>query len=355
MQIDKITIEGYKSIKSLRDFELKNINILIGANGVGKSNFISVFKMVNYMLYKRLQEHTQDKGPDSFLYFGRKITNQILLDFKFGPNGYDVMLIPTQNNQLLIKREHVKFANYNYTIGENIFESNLSQAETYAKSQSVARYSLNGIQTWKLYHFHDTGETSPIKGVCQANDNIIFKANAQNISAYLKRLKDDYLDYYEKIVSTIQDVAPFFGGFILRDSDYIQLEWYDKSDPDTPFKAHMLSDGTLRFICLATLLLQPFELMPDTIIIDEPELGLHPFAINILSALIKRAAERKQIIISSQSVELINYFTPEDIIVVDRKNKETVFERLKEEELGDWLQDYTMGEIWKSNLIGGRP
>ena len=95
--------------------------------------------------------------------------------------------------------------------------------------------------------------------------------------------------------------------------------------------------------------------MPDTIIIDEPELGLHPFAINILSALIKRAAEKKQIIISSQSVELINYFTPEDIIVVDRKNKETVFRRLKEEELGDWLQDYTLGEIWKSNLIGGRP
>ena len=357
MKIEKITIEGYKSIKSLRDFELKNINILIGANGVGKSNFISVFKMVNYMLYKRLQEHTQDKGPDSFLYFGRKITNQILLDFAFGSNGYDVTLIPTQNNQLLIKREHVRFKGYDYinTIGCNMLESHLMEAPKYAYSQQIAQYTLDAIRSWKLYHFHDTGETSPIKGVCQANDNIIFKANAQNISAYLKRLKDDYLDYYEKIVSTIQDVAPFFGGFILRDSDYIQLEWYDKSDPDTPFKAHMLSDGTLRFICLATLLLQPFELMPDTIIIDEPELGLHPFAINILSTLIKRVAERKQIIISSQSVELINYFTPEDIIVVDRKNKETVFRRLKEEELGDWLQDYTMGEIWKSNLIGGRP
>lgn len=355
MKIEKITIEGYKSIKSLRDFELKNINILIGANGVGKSNFISVFKMVNHMLYKRLQEHTLDKGPDSFLYFGRKITNQILLKFEFGSNGYDVTLVPTQNNQLLIQREHVRFLEYRYTIGENIFESNLSQAEAYARSRRVAKYSLDGIQKWKLYHFHDTGETSPIKGVCQANDNIIFKANAQNISAYLKRLKDEYLDYYEKIVSIIQEVAPFFGGFIFRNSENIQLEWYDKSDPDTPFKAHMLSDGTLRFICLATLLLQPFELMPDTIIIDEPELGLHPFAINILSTLIKRVAERKQIIISSQSVELINYFTPEDIIVVDRKNKETVFRRLKEEELGDWLQDYTMGEIWKSNLIGGRP
>lgn len=355
MKIEKITIEGYKSIKSLRDFELKNINILIGANGVGKSNFISVFKMVNYMLYKRLQEHTLDKGPDSFLYFGRKITNQILLKFEFGSNGYDVTLVPTQNNQLLIQREHVKFLEYGYTIGENIFESNLSQAEAYARSRRVAKYSLDGIQKWKLYHFHDTGETSPIKGVCQANDNIIFKANAQNISAYLKRLKDEYLDYYEKIVSIIQKVAPFFGGFIFRNSENIQLEWYDKPDPDTPFKAHMLSDGTLRFICLATLLLQPFELMPDTIIIDEPELGLHPFAINILSTLIKRVAERKQIIISSQSVELINYFTPKDIIVVDRKNKETVFRRLKEEELGDWLQDYTMGEIWKSNLIGGRP
>lgn len=93
MKIDEITVEGYKSIKSLKNFKLNNINILIGANGVGKSNFIFIFKMLNFMFSKNLQQHTQDKGPDSFLYYGRKTTEKIYLEFKFGNNGYDIALV----------------------------------------------------------------------------------------------------------------------------------------------------------------------------------------------------------------------------------------------------------------------
>ena len=184
---------------------------------------------------------------------------------------------------------------------------------------------------------------------------MILKPDASNISAYLKRLYSEYRKYYDYIVYNISQIAPFFGGFIIRDSENLQLEWFDKSDPDTPLKAHILSDGTLRFICLATLLLQPFELMPDTIIIDEPELGLHPAALSLLSELIKRVSGKKQLILSSQSVELINNFEPEDIIVVDRKNNESMFKRLDGAELSIWLDKYSLGDIWKSNLIGGRP
>ncbi len=90
------------------------------------------------------------------------------------------------------------------------------------------------------------------------------------------------------------------------DDIFIELEWFQVDGPDTPLRAHLLSDGSLRFICLTTLLLQPKELLPDTIIIDEPELGLHPYAISVLADIFKQVAEDKQLIISTQSVELIN-------------------------------------------------
>lgn len=358
-KVDEITIQGYKSIKSLEEFELKNLNILIGANGVGKSNFISAFRLLNEMYNKRLQLYTQSKSPDNFLYFGRKHTEKIFFEFKFALNKYNVELIPTQENKLLIKDEKGYFfgfiKNITVDLGQNLEESHLSEIEKYSSSKAVARYIKDSIQQWKIYHFHDTSDTSKMKGKCASIDNLIFKQDAQNLAPYLKMLKDKFKEHYEQIIATIQMVAPFFGGFILRDDEYIQLEWFDKTDPDTPFKAHYLSDGTLRFVALATLLLQPFELMPDTLIIDEPELGLHPFALCILSELIKRAGKEKQIIISSQSVELINYFEPQDIIVVDREDNQSTFKRLEAKDLQVWLEDYSLGEIWKSNLIGGRP
>lgn len=358
--LNQITIQGYKSIKSLENFPLGHLNILIGANGVGKSNFISIFKFLNLIHNRQLQAHVADKGMDSFLHFGRKQTQEIYLEFVFGENAYDITLIPTQENQLLIKHESLHYCppgyKHSYPIGDSIFESNLRDAQNLSSSTLVAHYCQKGIKEWKLYHFHDTGETSPIKGTCSSIDDLVLKSDAQNLCAYLKRLYNDYQSHYNQIIEAIQSVAPFFGGFVFRDSEVIQLEWFEQSDPDTPFKAHMLSDGTLRFICLATLLLQPFELMPETIIIDEPELGLHPYAINLLSEIIKRASQKKQLIISSQSVELINLFEPENIIVVDRnQDQSSIFRRLNNAELQIWLEDYSLGEIWKSNLIGGRP
>ena len=151
-------------------------------------------------------------------------------------------------------------------------------------------------------------------------------------------------------------VAPFFDDFSLRplpeNKDLIKLEWMERNS-DYPFLASHLSDGTLRFICLATVLLQPDP--PDLILIDEPELGLHPYALNILADLIKSASTKSQIVISTQSVSLVNQFEVEDILVVDRYNGETTIRRLVEEELVDWLNDYSLGELWEMNIFGGKP
>ncbi|GAB7200676.1 AAA family ATPase [Dickeya oryzae] len=150
----------------------------------------------------------------------------------------------------------------------------------------------------------------------------------------------------------------FFGDFYLRPTsdnpDTIQLEWTEK-EQDIPFKANELSDGSLRFILLATVLLQPEEYKPSAIIVDEPELGLHPYAIAVLAELIKTASHEHQLIISTQSVELVNEFDAEDLIVVDKKDGASTFKRLEADSLEEWLSDYSLGELWTKNLLGGRP
>lgn len=358
-RLKSLTVRGYKSIRELDNFELRSLNLLIGANGAGKSNFVSLFRLLAEMVEQNLQVYVQRQGgPDALLHFGRKRTGHLHAEFYFGANGYLFNLVPTNDNRLIFERESNWFGGVYYStdtthlIGVGHAESLLKEA-----TDSYSPYVFRAIANWRVYHFHDTGETSRIKQKHSLNDNLRLKPDAANLAAYLHMLREQHRANYEQIVATIRLVAPFLGGFVERDeaNGTIELEWFEQSDPDTPLKAHVLSDGTLRFICLATLLLQPWERMPETILIDEPELGLHPYAINVLADLIKRTAERKQLIISTQSVQLINNMEPEDIVVVDRHHDETILERLDRTALTDWLEDYMLGDLWQRGIIGGRP
>jgi predicted ATPase len=358
-QVRKMSITGYKSIKQLVDFELRDLNVLIGANGAGKSNFISIFKMLNEMYEGQLQVYVQKQGgPDALLHFGRSVTDRFHAEFYFGNNGYKFDLLPTNDNRFVFETEVSWFKGVHYpghssfTLGKGHPESNLKSA-----TDLYSPYVRPAVSNWRVYHFHDTSDTAKVKQKHAVNDNLRLKPDAGNLAAYLRMLRVDHLPDYKRIVDTIKMVAPFFGDFVYRegDIDQIELEWTQAGRPDTPFKAHMLSDGTLRFICLVTLLLQPVALLPQTILIDEPELGLHPYAIAVLAEIFKQVSEQRQLIVSTQSVELVNELTPEDIIVVDQDNGASTFKRFTSEELAGWLEEYHLGELWKRNIIGGRP
>ena len=213
----------------------------------------------------------------------------------------------------------------------------------------------NAIQSAQVFHFHDTSDTSPLKSVVANNDNLFLRSDGANLAAMIKLVNDEYPKYYRLIVDTIRMVVPDFHDFVIRDSEFLSLEWFNKNNIDKPWSAHYLSDGSLRFIALATLLLMPNNLQPQTIIIDEPELGLHPSAIYVLSGLIKRASQQKQVIISTQSPALLSNFETEDIIVVDKVGKYSEFKRLNKGDLTDWLQDFSIDQLWDMNVIGGRP
>jgi predicted ATPase len=220
--------------------------------------------------------------------------------------------------------------------------------------RNVASYVYDAISSWKIYHFHDTSKLAPMRRSETIDDTDYLRFDAANIAPFLLDLKNNEKSAYKQIVETIRLAAPFFDNFILKPTgnDKVRLLWRQKG-ADYPLKPYHLSDGTIRFICLTTVLLQPD--LPSTILIDEPELGLHPYAIEILAELIQAASQKTQLIVSTQSPALIDYFEPEDIIVINRKMGTSVFQRLNKGELSSWLKDYTLGELWRKNIVTGGP
>ncbi|WP_166961503.1 AAA family ATPase [Yeosuana marina] len=356
--INKIEIEGYKSIKSL-SLDLSPINILLGGNGVGKSNFISLFSLIRNIHLGNFQNYVQKKGgPDSLLHFGRRETESIVINIFFknndNENKFMIKLEAGQEN-LFIKSVKTAYKWGNWR--EIEYETNVLESNFQHINSRQAYYVNNRLEEFDVYHFHDTSDTSPMKGFSDLHDNNRLKRNGSNLAAFLYYLKEKEPKYFKRIELTVKSIAPFFDYFVLEpnrlNDQKIQLEWREKGYPETYFNSYHLSDGTLRFICLAVLLMQPNP--PTTIIIDEPELGLHPVAINKLAALIRKASEKTQIIISTQSINLIDNFQPEDIIVTDRENNTSVFKRLKSEDLNTWLEDFTLGDLWGQNKFGAQP
>jgi len=366
MKILNISIENYKSIKKLENLELGNINILIGSNGVGKSNFISFLVLLKQIANKNLQGYVADKaGANNFLHFGRKVSQYLSGSVIFDSNNaYHIELKPDSEDSFYFSKE---VAAYFSTRWHNINSDSIGYKESKLDEMiqshinkynyaGIPAYVMKALSDFEIYHFHDTGVNSPIKNSCDVNDNRALRKDGSNIAAFLLYLKEKHPFALKKIQGVVKQIAPFFDSFILeplrRAPEKIKLEWKEKGN-DEYFNADQLSDGTLRMIALSTLLLQPEP--PQTIIIDEPELGLHPAAIQQLAGLIRKASAKSQIIISTQSVTLVNQFTPDDLIIVERQNGSSVFKKLTYQEIESWLENYSLGEAWEKNIIGGRP
>lgn len=363
--IENVIIKNFKSIRDL-ELPLTNLNVLIGSNGVGKSNFISFFEMVKAIFEQRFGSYTLEKGGiDNLLYRGRKVSKEIygLMDFK-NTNAFFFTLKPAQSNKGYIdntgdffnkRGESTKdyFGQWHRTF----WDSAVEESNLIGKMYGRAYYLNSYLRSFTVYHFHDTSSSSPMRGQCEINDNSFLRDNGSNLAAYLYMLKQTDEKAFRLIEGTVHSIAPYFKRFDLRPDPVtpskISLEW-EEVNSDMYLNGYSFSDGTIRFIALATLLLQ--SKLPEVIIIDEPELGLHPAAINKLAALIKRASKSSQIILSTQSTNLVNCFEPENIIVVDREDEQTVFKRLNPADLSVWMDEYnySISDMWETNLIGGQ-
>jgi len=362
-------VKGYKSFREL-DLRLNPVNVLIGANGSGKSNFIELFKMFNRMMEEGLQLYVaQAGGADQILHYGRKTTEEIicqlwfLRDARQLANGYECHLVPAED-RLLIAYETVYFHDrssypkpYQPLLHSDLLEE--SQLPRWARQHGrVAGYVFSAMRSWRLYHFHDTSTSAKVKQLGDLSDNMFLRPDAANLAAYLYLLRKKYPQHYRNIVETVRLAAPFFGDFVLRphplNPEKIRLEWQERGS-DLLFGPNTFSDGTLRFVCLATLFLQPTKHLPSIIILDEPELGLHPYAITLLAEMIHSVSEHTQVILATQSVTLVNQFTPDEILVVDREEGVSTIRQLSSAEIAHWLDEYGLGDLWEKNVLGGRP
>lgn len=370
MKLKEIHLNGYKSVDSLTGqiIPLDDVTVLLGANGSGKSNLVSFFSMLSSMAAGGLQQYVGKQGVSRLLYYGPKQTESVQFRLEFESDGmrgsYDAKLSHGIPDRLFFNREQVVCHEagmpepVEYTLAPGTNESGLG-ADTHEISK-ILHGLLSGIRT---YQFHDTSDTARIKDRCYVDDARFLRGDAGNLAAFLRMMNQagKYKKYYDRIVRHIRRVMPQFGDFVLDpipgNENYIRLNWTDSSGDGYLFDPGQISDGSLRFMAIAALLLQPPELLPKFIVLDEPELGLHPSAIGELAGIVRAAAQKTQVLLATQSTRLIDEFLPEDLVVVERDEaaKCSVFKKLDAGQLGDWIARYSLSELWEKNVLGGQP
>ncbi|MFA8451177.1 MAG: AAA family ATPase [Bacteroidales bacterium] len=374
LKLNNIHLKGFKSINNEgQDIPFGDITLLLGANGSGKSNLISFFKMVNYMTSKSLQTNIAESGfADSILYYGSKKTPRLSAKISFAnsqsKDEYFFSLSHAAGDTLILTEETLEWEKLNnggkpfkISLDPGSKESGLLD-EKRSTEGKVASVILSLIRTCQVFQFHDTSKEARIRNASYIDDANYLRSDAGNLAAFLYSMKQqkDGEKYYQRIVRYIQKAMPQFKDFVLkpstRNENYIMLNWTEKNS-DYLFGSHQISDGSLRFMALTTLLMQPPKSQPKVIILDEPELGLHPAAITQLGSMIKTASQNSQVVLATQSTRLIDEFEPKDIVIVERdeENKCSTFKKLDEEKLNDWLERYSISELWEKNVIGGRP
>ena len=371
--LESISIKGFKSIRDV-DVELRDINVLIGANGSGKSNFLEALTFLQAIHSEGpagiMRENealrlyvARAGGANRLLHFGSQKTEamEVHIQFQDPINQYRITLVAADTDTLLIGHATASYSlmpSKEFTIEDRFLPHDNEVDIGESGMNKLDNEFSKVVSNWRLYHFHDTSRSAPMKKTAHLHDNRYLRPDGSNLAAFLYLLREKHEFEYGFIQKTVRMVAPFFDEFVLEpmalNEDTIRLEWKHKGT-DAYFDVSSLSDGTLRFIALATLLQQPKELRPSVILLDEPELGMHPLGITLLAAMVNSASVDTQVILATQSPMLLDYFEPEEVVVADRVDGATEFTRFTSEGLAVWLENYSIGELWEMNDLGGRP
>jgi len=364
-RLASLTLRGFKTIRELTDFQPGQITMLIGPNGAGKSNFISFFRLLSRALTgpDGLQTYVAAQGGASaLLHDGPSKTHEIGTSLRFETDAaaqeYGFRLLPAAGDTFIFGAESYCFEQVGVPRPHKQLGVGHREPQLIAEAEEGnrdARLILRTLRDTIAHQFHDTSSTSRIRAKWSINDDRWLKEDAGNLAPVLYRIQEAESVYYRRIVETVRLILPFFADFELQpEYGKLLLKWRERGT-DQIFGASQAADGMLRAMALVTLLQQPEQYLPSLLIIDEPELGLHPYAIEVLAALIQSASQHCQVIVATQSVSLIDRFEPHDIVVVDRNGRESSFRRLNDADLTSWREEYTMSELWEKNVLGGRP
>jgi predicted ATPase len=353
MRLTALQLEGFKSIATHpgQAIALGDVTVLLGANGAGKSNLISFFRMLGAMNSGTLQHFVGRHGVRQLLFYGPKVTDtirfSITLEDEATQATYAVKLAHGLPDRLFVDEETVTCWTRDGAL-QSSFALEVGGAESSLghDARDISQRIAGWLGKIQAFQFHDTSETARIKDRCYIDDVAALRGDAGNLAAFLRNLQqtERFHPYYRRIVRHVQKVMPQLEDFALDtlpgSENYVRLNWRDKQRTDYLFGPDQISDGSLRFMAMATLLLQPPELLPRVIVLDEPELGLHPAAILELAGMIKRATTHAQVVLATQSTRLVDEFSPDAIIVVERdaQTGASHFRHLESSRLTGWLE-----------------
>jgi len=372
-RLDSLFLSGFKSFdEEGQTINFGDITVLLGANGSGKSCVASFFKMLNFMMNGDLQTFIGIVGSAShLLHYGPEFTEKIQFRCNFSQGEqrrteYEVFLTYAMPDRLIFSGEHVKYHAASNIRRDSPQEYYLDvgggESKLIDDTKTTSTVLLSTLRRIRFYHFHDTSGTAYIKRNPYIDNNRYLQSNAGNLASFLRAMKiSEDRQYYDRIVRHIQAVFPQFKDFDLEPSqgnpNFTRLMWKDISGQNYRFDPNQMSDGSLRFMALASLLLQPPSSLPSVIVMDEPELGLHPAAIHDLADMVKTAATHSQIILATQSSQLVDEFDDANVTILEwnKSYSRTEVKSFSEEQLADWLKDYTMSELWEKNVLGGLP
>ena len=371
--IDRIRIQGFRSLANV-DVKLPRVAVLIGANGSGKSNFIRFFELMHYMASRRLGEFVaRQGGADDQLFAGSKRTSTINATVtavsEQARTEYEFSLHHAQPDNLVVTNELFRKAGPSSGIPlefpAEVF--NRPRTRTEAKvgefkhatkvgnRRSMGSDFASLLQRTYVFQFHDTSDTSRLKQRWDAEDSNRLLGDAANLAAILSKIEHDNCRLFDRISRHIKRVLPIFDGFQIEENyGKVMLRWKLRGT-DKTIGPHLTSDGSLRFMALITLLNLPQEMLPHVLLIDEPELGLHPVAIEMIAHMVMQIADDCQVILATQSPLLVDYFGLDQTIVLDILRDRTEVRTLEKKNYERWLQEYSPADLWRKNLLGGRP
>ncbi|HET7232568.1 MAG TPA: AAA family ATPase [Longimicrobium sp.] len=356
-----LDLQGFKSIRAL-NLEFGDVNVLIGANGAGKSNLLSFLKLLKWMVTPPGELRfniARLGGANAILHYGASVTRGVAAGIQVQddewPLSYSFALSYAVDDSLVFASERLALSleDTNGFSGGGHRESVIIRESFLSPKAKHIADALRGIGS---YHFHNTSDTARVRQRWSTEDSHQLKEDGGNLAPVLLRLSREHPAHYFRITETLRQVIPHFADFVLAPSENgtLLLQWRER-DSDLHFGPSQASDGMLRLMALVALLLQPAENLPPVLTIDEPELGLHPTAIHLVAGLVQNVAQHTQVIVATQSPALLDHFDPEQIVVVDRPERESIFRRLDSEQLAGWLDEYTMAELWEKNVLGGKP
>lgn len=378
--LQRLRVTGLWSLADIT-LPLHAMNVVLGANGSGKSSLLNVFRLLRAMVGRGMASFVAEMGgAASVLHYGPKTTRHATIELEFegpkGTNGYSATLTFVAPDRLVFAEEKVWFQRdgarkrQEHTIGPGAHpESALSAAITVGDSTSAVAKSVKWhLDRYCHHHFHDTSTTAALRQTCSVADAAFLAPDGANLAAFLLSMRDSAPAAYERVRDVVRRVFPRFDDFVLEPQGVggrsVILRWREAGRA-YEFGSHHLSDGTLRFVAYAALLLQPgspgseqHPNFPLLVVIDEPELGLHPTALALLGEMLQTFPAQR--IIATQSVDMVGHLVTEAeelerLILVERADGGSLFRRADPIALRPWLDEYAPGQLWTHGLLGALP